>query len=215
MNFSNVDLYYTLDGSTPDSTTQLYTKPITLTKTTTLKVIAKKEGWQSSEVASKQFASVKYSPTNIQLSTPPNERYAANGAKSLIDIEKGSTTFTDGLWLGYEKQHVTATMDLGKTIELSAVTVGALEAPGSYIFYPKGMKVSVSTDGKKYRTVLTKTYPTSKENKPTETANFTETFDTQNARFVKIKVESNLVNPDWHPAPGEPCWLFIDEISVE
>ncbi len=215
MNFSKVNLHYTLDGTVPDSTSKLYTDPIILTKTTTLKVVAQKEGWQTSEVASKQFANVKYTPTNIKLNNPPNERYAANGAKSLIDLEKGSTTFTDGLWLGYEKQHVTAILDLGKAIELSAVTVGALEAPGSYIFYPKGMKVSVSTDGKKYREVLTKTYPTSQENKPTETANFTETFATQNARFVKVKVESNLVNPDWHPAPGAPCWLFIDEISVE
>ena len=31
----------------------------------------------------------------------------------------------------------------------------------------------------------------------------------------KIKVKSNLVNPSWHPAPGAPCWVFIDEIMVE
>lgn len=215
MNFKNVNLYYTLDGSTPDSSAHLYTNPITLTKTTTLKVIAQKEGWQTSEVASKQFANVKYRPTNITLNRPPSERYAANGAQSLIDLEKGSTTFTDGFWLGYEKQHVTATLDLGKTTEISAVTVGALEAPGSYIFYPKGMKVSLSNDGKKFQEVVTKTYPTAEANKPTETANFTETFVPQKARFVSVRIVSNLTNPDWHPAPGAPCWLFIDEISVE
>ena len=214
-NFNKVDLFYTLDGSVPDSTSIKYTNPIVLRKTTTLKVIANKKGWQSSEVASKQFAFVKYSPVDIRLNRPPNERYKGNGAKSLIDLSKGSTTFTDGLWLGYEKQHFTATLDLGKEEAVSGVTVGALEAPGSYIFFPKGMHISLSNDGKKFRKILTKTYPTTQENKPTEIINFTETFDTQKARFVKIEVKSNLVNPDWHPAPGAACWLFIDEISVE
>ncbi len=214
-NFKQVNLHYTLNGSIPDSTSKLYAEPILLTKTTTLKVIAQKEGWQSSEVASKQFASVKYTPESVQLKQPPNDRYKGNGANSLIDLAKGSTTFTDGMWLGYEKQHLTATMDLGMDVNLSGVTVGALEAPGSYIFYPKGMKVSLSNDGKKYREVVATTYPTTTENKPTETTNFTEAFATQQARYVKITVQSHLVNPDWHPAPGAPCWLFIDEISLE
>jgi len=214
-NFKKVNLHYTLDGTTPDSTSQLYVEPILLNKTTNLKVIAQKEGWQTSEVASKQFANVKYTPVNIKLKQPPNDRYKGNGAESLIDLVKGSTTFTDGLWLGYEKQHLTVTMNLGKEVPISGVTVGALEAPGSYIFFPKGMKVSLSKDGKKYKEVITKTYPTTTENMPTQIVNFTENFATQPAQFIKIKVESNLVNPDWHPAPGAPCWLFIDEISVE
>ncbi len=215
MNFNAVNIYYTLDGSEPDSTSFLYTQPIILDKTTTLKAIAQKEGWKSSEVISKQFASVKYTPTKVTLKKQPHERYQANGSKSLIDLQKGSTTFTDGLWLGYEKEHLTATLDLGKTVTVSSVTVGALEAPGSYIFYPKGMKISISDNGKNYREVLAKKYPTATENKPTEVANFTESFPAQATRFIRVSVESNLVNPAWHPAPGAPCWLFIDEISVE
>lgn len=215
MNFSKVNIYYTLDGSEPDSTANLYTKPIALTQTTALKAIAQKEGWQSSEVITKQFTRVKYAPVKITLSKPPHERYAGKGSKSLMDLEKGSTTFTDGQWLGYEKQHLIATMDFGKQEAISAVTVGALEAPGSYIFYPKGLTISISNDGKKYESVGTKNYPVATENKPTELANLTIDFTPQTARFVRVKVESPLVNPKWHPAPGAPCWIFIDEISVE
>lgn len=215
MNFNAVNIYYTLDGSEPDSTASLYTQPIILEQTTVLKAISQKEGWQASEVISKQFASVKYAPTKVTLKKQPHERYKADGSQSLIDLQKGSTTFTDGLWLGYEKNHLTATLDLGKPEIISAITVGALEAPGSYIFYPKGMKVSVSNNGKKFQEVIAKKYPIATENKPTEVANFTETFKEQTARYIRVTVESNLVNPAWHPAPGAPCWLFIDEISVE
>lgn len=51
--------------------------------------------------------------------------------------------------------------------------------------------------------------------KPNELANFTANFEAKMARFVRVKIESNLVNPAWHPAPGAPCWLFVDEITIE
>jgi len=47
------------------------------------------------------------------------------------------------------------------------------------------------------------------------TENFFLNFEEQQGQFLKVVVSSNLVNPSWHPAPGAPCWLFIDEILVE
>lgn len=214
-NFKNIATFYTLDGSTPDSSSIPYEDPIVLEKTANVQVISVKEGWKSSEVTNRQFVRVGHTPEKVTLNRKPNKRYAANGPKSLIDLKKGSTTFTDGQWLGYEKQHVTATLDLGVSVSLSAVTVGALEAPGSYIFFPKAMSISLSNNGTNYTEVISKTYPTATENAPIELANFRESFDTQNARYVRVAIKSNLVNPDWHPAPGAPCWVFIDEISVE
>lgn len=41
---------YTLDGSTPTSASMLYTAPLTLTDTTTIKVLATKSGWVDSAV---------------------------------------------------------------------------------------------------------------------------------------------------------------------
>ena len=215
MNFKGVNIYYTLDGSEPDSLANLYTAPIKLEKSATLKTVAQKEGWKSSEVATKHFARTKYTPVNVRLDNAPNKKYAAKGARSLVDLKKGSTTFTDGLWLGYEKEHLTAFLDLGKTEKISAVTVGALEATASYIFYPKGIAIALSTDGKNYQKVQTAEYPIASENRPSETRNFIQTFPEQAARYLKVTVESHLFNPEWHPAPGAPCWLFVDEISVE
>jgi len=214
-NFKGVNLHYTTDGTEPDSSSLKYESQILLTETTNLKVISIKEGWTSSDIKSRQFARVKYKPEKVTLSIPPNERYEANGPKSLIDLEKGSTTFTDGNWIGYEKEHLEAILDLGASDIISSVTVGALEAPGSYIFFPKGIKISLSENGKNYKEVVSKRYPTATENSPTKLASYTESFEGQSARFVRVKVESNLTNPDWHPAPGAACWLFVDEISVE
>lgn len=216
MNFNNVSIYYTTDGTLPDSTATLYTAPFSISKTSKVSAIAQKEGWQSSEVIERQFVQAKYTPVDIQLNKAPNDRYKADGAPSLIDFQKGTITFTDGNWLGYENSHFIATLDLGKAQPINGITVSALEATGSYIFYPKGMEVSVSVDNKKFQPVLSKTFPTTQVPLTPEVKNFTEDFPTiQTARYVRVKVKSNLVNPDWHPAPGAPCWVFVDEILVQ
>jgi len=33
-------------------------------------------------------------------------------------------------------------------------------------------------------------------------------------RYIKVKAQSIGKCPDWHDAPGEPSWLFCDELIV-
>ena len=51
----NASIYYTLDNSTPDSTSTLYASPITLTQTTTVKAIAYASGFNPSVVSSATY----------------------------------------------------------------------------------------------------------------------------------------------------------------
>jgi len=215
LNFSNVDLYYTLDGSTPDSSSLKYHNPFFLSKTSEIKVVGQKEGWESSEVASKTLVCSKHEIQLITLDKQPNEKYKAEGANSLINNKKGTTNFSEGEWLGYEKSGVIATLDMGESENLSGVTVSALESTGSYIFFPKQIEIFLSEDGASYQPVAMKAIPTTAKPEEPSIKNFFLKFEEQNGRFVKVKVASNLVNPKWHPAPGAPCWLFIDEIIVE
>ena len=215
INFKEVDLFYTLDGTPPDSTSEKYTDPIMLTQTADIQVIAKKEGWQTSDPAQKSIVRARYQPKEIRLNQPPDDRYKASGASSLTNFKKGTTEFAAGEWLGYEKSHMTATLDMGQAVSVSNITVSALEATSSYIFFPKNIKVWVSADGSHYRSIAQKAIPTTNTPEPPSLQNFTLNFDQQEARYIKIEVKSNLVNPTWHPAPGAPCWLFIDEILVD
>ncbi len=213
-NFAGADLYYTLDGSDPDSTSLRYEAPFTLEQSTTVKAIAHKPGWDVSESSEKQFIKVKYQAKVVNL-TPPHERYSGKGAATLTDFTKGTVTFQDGAWLGYQKQDMEATLDLGKITEVSRITVSALENAGAWIFFPKGLKTWVSKDGKSYQPMADLSYDAPAEPTDPTLKNFSAPFSPTMARFVKVKVESNLVNPSWHPAPGEPCWIFVDEILVE
>jgi len=212
--FQGVQLYYTLDGSMPDSSAVSYKAPFNISKTTLVKTIAQKAGAETSEATQKAFLQTKYTIDNIQLSSPPNEKYAADGAKSLVDFKKGSDRFSEGNWLGYQAQNVTATLDLGSTQAIQNVSVGALEDTGSYIFFPKGIDIEVSTNGRDFEKIARKDIPTSAGPSASNLQTYLLNFEAVEARYVRVAVQSNLKNPDWHPAPGAPCWVFIDEIVV-
>ncbi len=215
INFRGVDLFYSLDGTPPDSTSSKYDGSLTLTETSEIQVIAHKKGWETSAPATRTVVKAKYKAQAVKLNTPPNDRYKGEGGTTLVDFVKGSTSFTDGKWLGYEGKDFIATLDLGEAAELSSVSVSALEATGSYIFFPKGIEVQLSTDGKVFKDVAQRIIPTTEGPEPPVLSNFILKFDAQEARYVRVKTLSNRKNPAWHPAPGAPCWVFIDEIMVE
>ena len=215
INFKGVDIFYTLDGTTPDSTSLKYSTPFKLTQTSDIQVIAKKDGWDVSQAAQKTVVRAKYQATNVKLDKKPNDRYQAEGALSLVNFKKGTINFTEGEWIGYEKSSMTATLDMGKKLEVSTVSVSALESTSSYIFFPKQINVFVSIDGKKFQKVAEKSIPTTAGPEPALIKNFSVPFNTRSARYIKVEVKSNLVNPSWHPAPGASCWVFVDEIMVE
>ena len=215
INFRGVDLFYTLDGTLPDSTSLKYSAPFQLTQTSDIQVIAKKEGWGTSLPAQKTVVRAKYQAANIKLKQAPNDKYKAEGASSLVNFKKGTTDFAAGEWLGYQNSNMVATLDMGKVLEISNVSVSALESTGSYIFFPKHINVSISMDGKNFQKVAEKAIPITAKPEPALVKNFALAFETQNAQYIKVEIKSNLVNPSWHPAPGAPCWIFVDEIMVE
>ena len=215
LNFGKATIYFTLDGSTPTHQSQQYEAPFTIDSTTLVKAIATREGWSPSEVVERQFVRVRHQPRTIQLQSKPNERYAANGAQSLMDLRKGSDQFTDGLWLGWEGQDVVATIDLGAVKEVSRVTVSALENVQSWIFSPRGIDIWTSKTGANFQKVATSRYPAPSEPTDPSTKIYSERFEQKAARYIRLKVKSQLKNPNWHPAPGGSSWVFLDEILVE
>ena len=161
MNFKDVNLYYTLDGTDPDSTSLKYESPLLIDQSSEVKVIAQKEGWETSDIAQRVFSLAKYQPVSVKLKSQASEKYPAEGVASLFDYKKGTSNFREGnFWLGFEGEHLTATFDMGKMVDISGVTVSALEDTGSYIFAPKGMSIAISEDGRNFKNVAAATYQT-------------------------------------------------------
>lgn len=215
LNIKDVNIYYSLDGSEPDSIKFKYQGPFYIHKTASVRCKAVKSGWVSSEVSAKTFVRQKYKAKAVTLAQQPNPRYKAEGANSLIDLKKGSVEFTDNKWLGFQKQPVIAVIDLGDTVEVASVTIGSIINIGSYLFPPRGMTVEVSMDGKKFKLAGSKTSPALAKAEINQIIDYNVIFKPQNSRYLRVKIASQMTNPKWHNAPGQPSWLFIDEILVE
>ena len=212
--FKGVDLYYTLDGSEPDTTSTRYNEPIILTASTQLKAVSHKPGWKLSPVKTVSFKKSNILPNSISLSNKPNEKYKGNGGNTLIDLKRGTSNFVDGNWIGYEGSSFAATLKLQKEELISTVSVGAFSSPEKWIFYPTGFKVWVSQDGNNFKLVHTEKLPTEKPNSDTKFQFFDLNIPPTKSTYVKVEVISQLKNPSWHPNPGGKSWLFVDEIVL-
>lgn len=210
-----VEIHYTLDGSTPTKASPFYKQPLVLTNSTTVKAITTKAGWKASALAMAEFVKMGRRFASIQLQVQPHPRYPGRGASSLIDAQKATNNFDDGMWLGFEHDDVVATLDLGASVPLRKLSVSCLENMNSWIFFPKAVEFFVSQDGAQYQHVgsIQNELP-SRETEVT-TRFFSISIENATARYVKVLVKNLAMCPKWHKGAGGKAWLFVDEIVVE
>lgn len=214
--FKGVDIYYTLaEEASPTTQSPKYQEKIIVDKTAHLRAFAAKPGWLSSPIIDAVFVKKKYTVAAANLLNPPSPKYPAKGGASLIDGKIADAQGAD-TWLGYEGEHLNAILDLGETKEVGHVFVHCLENNAPWIHRPTGIVVSTSTDGKNFT-----------QQGSTKFAPNTGMGDLKvhllgchlpkpvQARYLKVRVESLLKNPVWHPSKGQKCWIFVDEITIE
>ncbi len=204
------NIRYTIDGSEPTWKSLLYTQPIEITKSTTVKSAYFENGVQKGTVTPQEFIFTKATGKPISLVTPPNEAYSKGGAFSLVDGIKGSQRNYNKAWLGFLGTDVNATIDLGSVTDVSNVKIGVLERQNSWIYYPKGAKVLVSKDNVNFTEVAS----VNKDEIIKSEGNININFTKQSARYVKVIVENLGIIPDGLTGAGGKPWTFVDEISI-
>ncbi len=212
---SRARIHYTQDGSNPTSASPVYEEPFHLYNTAEIRAILSMNGWLDSEPTSRTFAKSRYAIASIRSTTKPNEKYEAEGLSTLIDLSKGSSTFSDGKWLGFYGEDVQLIVDLGETQEINGVTIGTLSDFNSYIHLPKSIQIHTSTAGQQYVPFQEKNISMTRGATEAQVFNHLLRAEATPARYLRIWLQNQGVNPPWHPAPGAPCWLFLDEVLVE
>lgn len=212
--FEGTDIYYTLDGSVPNSSSTKYEANIILNTTARVKAIAVKKDWEPSFVTERTFIKNNIAYNDVNLLTTPNEKYKGQKGKTLIDQKRGSINFVDGNWLGFEGKHLNAIIELKEQNTISKVSIGALSAPASWIFYPTAFVISSSNDGVNFKEIGRKDMGIESPNAEVKLAFFDMEFTPTDAKYVKLQIQSPLKNPDWHTNPGGKSWIFIDEVVL-
>jgi hexosaminidase len=200
------DIRYSLNGGELIK----YSEPVQLKKTTKVQAIL----FKNDEPIGKQYdKTIKFHKAvgkKIEFKTPFHKSYQGAGEYGMVNTIRGTKNFHDGKWQAWLGEDMEAVIDLNSTMQVSTVTVGALESQGPGIYHPTGIEVLTSNDGISF-TKIEEVKRAYKSNGTPELKDFVLTFKEQQATHVKVKVESLKK----HPINGGTVWLFIDEILVE
>ena len=140
----------------------------------------------------------------------------------LFDGIFGSTTYSDGKWVGAEGVDITLTVDYQRRVEFDIIQLHFLHNMGMGICPPSAVEFYGSADGKSYELLGTVRLT---EDIQAEYAEYTKnpsTFfeyatleleRTANLRYLKIEVRT--AGTYVHPYHGTiPHWIFMDELEV-
>lgn len=213
---NDVKIFYTLDGSTPDTASMLYQQPILLAADQTVKAVAYSSSLMTSPIVT-HTATRFVADRRLTYLTKPDPQYIEDGEQGLIDHIYASTNFRIGGWQGWTGD-MQVVLDLLKVKPVHAVGVDCLESMRAWIFYPASMEVETSLDGENYVTfgkMSNTQFPPEKQRQEEQNRNLFQVKGNAQARYVRVTVHNFGKMPSWHTSAGEQAWLFVDEVVCE
>ena len=219
--YNDRPIYYTLDGSEPDSTSTRYTGPFPLERSATIKAISYNEygeGVVSEQYLLSHLGMGAKIPLGTQYSTYKSI-YSGGGPEGLIDGQLGSnTTYADGHWQGYWGDSIDVILDFGRAVDFHEVSMRFMQNTFDWILAPTEIKVYASGDGKAWQLVADKHFAMDPRETGMRLKNYTVPIhyplSTTHYPLIRVVVPNPGPLPAWHPAPGQPSYLFTDEIEI-
>ncbi len=207
------NIYYTTDGSQPDSSKNIYSHALNFKETTHLKAIAYNAALHYSYVMEADYFKI-HQDRKIDLHSQYSSQYTGGGDNALIDQIRGGNNFRLGEWQGYDSVDFEAVVDLGSVQKVHRMAGGFLQDISSWIWMPKYVEYAISADGINFKTIATVTNTVADNDYKSTIKDFETTMDVE-TRYVRVKAKNFGTIPSWHLGAGYPSWIFIDEITIE
>ena len=192
----------------------LYTQPLTISKTSTIKAFSKNKANQSAAVEANFFK--KPNNYTIQIKSTYNPQYHAGGPDGLLDGILGSENWRKGDWQGYQSQDFEATVDMLQSKTITQISARFLQDMRSWILMPTTVDYLISEDNVHFTLFRTVENSLDPQTEATTILNFTGTqFPGMQARYVKVVAHNFGVLPSWHQGAGGDAFIFVDEITIK
>jgi hypothetical protein len=205
-------IFYTMDGSVPDSTSNTYISNFWIDSTATIRAVAINNNNVASSVNRAEFIKIPFGRT-IKLKNQYSHLYTGNSSMALIDHIRGGNNFREG-WQGFHEDDLEAVVDLGEEKRINYIGAGFLQDNYSWIFYPEWVEFSFSNDNKSFSNhhKIVNLVPDREDGLITQT--LSDTIPELKARYVKVVAKNIGRCPEWHKGAGGKAWLFADEILI-
>jgi hexosaminidase len=209
------EIRYTLDGSTPSTSSTMYNGPFTLTKSATVTAVGFTRGVPQSAPTTQSYLAHLGSFAPVRLTAPYSPRYVAGGSFALTDGLRGSTRFNDGRWQGYLGDDLDAIFALKETTTVRTISCGFLDDPDKFIYYPPSVEMSTSLDGVTWTPAGTVHPDLTQPGRGITARDVTVELPGTPVRFVRIHAQNVRRVPQGSRGEGEPAWIFTDECVIQ
>jgi uncharacterized membrane protein len=210
-----VEIRYTTDGTDPDSMKSLLYKPgVMVSENVFIKAKAYKPGWLGSDIVQASFFKSVYTPDSIGFITAPNERYTADGAKTLVDKELGGYNAGNGKWIASQKDLIVY-MQFSKPADLHTITLNCMRNIGSQIFLPDDIEVWGGNDANHLKLLSEVKSAAPLKNDPFAIKGIDcKLTGAQPISCLKIIAKPVQKLPVWDMVKKQSGWMFMDEIFL-
>jgi hexosaminidase len=208
-----IPIVYTLNGNDPTPASPVYNGPFEIKKNAYIKAGLLRDG-KVMQLTERTFINHQALGKKIRYLEPYSYRYTGGGNEALIDGLRGTVDYLQGNWQGFLGNNLDVIIDLGNIQPVKTVFVTFLQSTKNWIFFPDSVTFSLSANGKKFHSINEQLNTVSKKTEESVIKQFSQTFPSTPARYVRVRAKNTGVCPPWHEGKGQPCWLFTDEIAV-
>ena len=209
-----MDIRYTLNDSTPDTTVRIYTEPLVIRQSTILKAALFLNDVRIGKITTIPFRMHLGAGKSVNFMYQPDPRYACNNM-GLVDGIRGSNFHFDTNWTGFLEKDLIGIIDLNTRKTINRLSAGFLQDSDQGIFMPTRVEFSVSEDGIEYFSIGSAINFIPQKQRGPVRKEFTMSCTQTHIQFIKVHATNIVVCPDWHPAAGKPALIFCDEVIVE